>query len=511
MAVRRGSAAEATTGREAPRRTTGIPKVSIMNKLIPTVLLAAAAALVACGGGSGMSSPTTATGNTPVMTTGTITGFGSIYVNGVHFQTTSATIRKNGQVVAQSALKVGEVAHIKGSENDSDGTGNADSVDVEQNVVGPIDKIDKTSTPNTITVLGQTVKIDNGTSFSPDVKDISGLNPKDFVEVSGLIAADGSISATRIERDTSAGTLQVLGKVSKLTTNTFMINALTVNYSTANLTGFASGPANDDLVEVQGTMFDPNSVTLTATRVDKQMSDEEQAGDHRDMELEGLINSFTSPTDFKVGDQKVTTTGTTVYRNGTVADLANDVKVEVEGSLNPSNVLVADVVSFHHNGGIELQSTVEAVDPVAGTLKVLGVEITVTSSTRFEDRSSAQVEMFSLSNIKQGDTVDVRGFENPAAKGTLIATRLEREPASTEVEVGGPFAAGTSPSQFTVFGITVDASTATTLRDASGATLTLDAFLTQAVGQNVEVTGQLSGMSMIVTASEARIHAPGND
>jgi len=36
----------------------------------------------------------------------TITGFGSVYVNGVHFQTTRATIRKNGQVVAQSALKV---------------------------------------------------------------------------------------------------------------------------------------------------------------------------------------------------------------------------------------------------------------------------------------------------------------------------------------------------------------------------------------------------------------------
>jgi hypothetical protein len=77
-----------------------------------------------------------------------------------------------------------------------------------------------------------------------------------------------------------------------------------------------------------------------------------------------------------------------------------------------------------------------------------------------------------------------------------------------EVEVSGPFAAGTLP-QFKVFGITVEASTTTTLKDAGGATLTLADFLTQAVGQNVEVTGQLSGM--IVTASEARIHAPGND
>jgi hypothetical protein len=251
--------------------------------------------------------------------------------------------------------------------------------------------------------------------------------------------------------------------------------------------------------------FDSATTTLTATRVDKQMSDEEQAGDHRDMEHEGLITRFASATDFDVAGEPVTTTSATVYRNGTAADLALNVRVEVEGSPNSSNVVVADVISFQHNGGVELQSTVTAV--TASTLTVLGVEITVTSTTRFEDRSSAQVQMFSLSNISVGDTVDVHGFESPAGSGKLVATRLEREPPSTEVEVSGPFAAGTSP-QFMVFGITVDASSAT-LRDAGGATLTLADFLTQAVGKSVEVSGQLSGT--IVTASEARIHAPGND
>jgi len=480
-----------------------------MNKIIPTVLLAAAAALVACGGGSGMSS-TTPPGSAKLMARGTITGFGSIYVNGVHFKTTSATIRKNRQVVAQSALKVGEIARIKGSKNSADGTGNADSVDVEENVVGPIATID--TTLNTLTVLGQTVKIDAGTSFSSDVQpaDITGLKVDDFVEVSGLTAADGTISATRIGREASAGTLQVLGTVASVDTvaHTFMINALIVNYSAANLTGFTSGaPANDDVVEVQGTSFDAGTTTLTATSVDKQMSDAEEAGAHEDMEREGLITRFASATDFDVEGEPVTTTSATVYRNGTAADLALNVKVEVEGSLDSSNVLVADVVSFDRNGGVELQSTVTAVDATAGTLTVLGVQITVTSTTRFEDKSSAQVEMFSLSNISVGDTVDVHGFESPAGSGKLVATRLDREPASTEVEVSAPFAAGTSP-QFSVFGITVDGSSAT-LRDASGATLTLADFLTQAAGHSVEVSGQLSGM--IVTASEARIYTPGTN
>src|SRR5882762_266216 len=448
-----------------------------MNKIIPTVLLAAAAALVACGGGSGMSG-TTPPGSTPVMATGTITGFGSIYVNGVHFKTTSATIRKNGQVVAQSALRVGEVARIKGTKNDSEG--DADSVDVDENVVGPIAAIN--TMLNTLTVLGQTVKIDAGTSFNSDVQpaDITGLKVDDFVEVSGLTAADGTITATRIERQASAGTLQVLGTVASVDTaaHTLMINALIVNYSAANLTGFTSGqPANGDLAEVHGTTFDSATTTLTATSVDKQMSDAQQeAGDHGEMEREGLITRFASATDFDVAGEPVTTTAATVYHNGTAADLALDVKVEVEGSLNSSNVQVADVVSFDRNGGVELQSNVTAVDTTAGTLTVLGVQITVTSTTRFEDKSSAQVEMFNLSNISVGDTVDVRGFESPAGSGKLVATRLDREPASMEVEVSGPFTAGTSP-QFMVFGITVDASSAT-LRGAGGATLTLADFLT---------------------------------
>jgi hypothetical protein len=479
-----------------------------MSKLVLTIFAAAAAALVvACGGGGGMSSTAMPAGVAPVMATGTITGFGSIYVNGIHFQTTSATIRKNGQAVAQSALKVGEVARVKGTKNASEGTGVAESVDVEENVVGPIAVID--TVKNTLTVLGQQVKIGNATSFSSDVQpaDITGLKVADFVEVSGLAAADGTIDATRIERDASAGTLQVLGKVASVDTvaHTFMINALIVNYSAATLGGFAGGqPANGDLVEVHGTVFDAATTTLTATRVDKQMSDEEEAGDHRDMEREGLITRFVSATDFDVAGEPVTTTSATVYHNGTVADLALNVKVEVDGSPNGSNVLVADVVSFHRTGGIELQSTVTALDATAGTLTVLGVQITVNSSTRFEDKSAAGIETFSLSNINVGDTVEVRGFESPAGSGKLVATRLDREAPSTDVEVSGPFAAGTTP-KFTVFGITVDGSPAT-LQGADGASLTLADFLLKAVGQSVEVRGQLSGT--IVMASEARIQAP---
>src|SRR5258708_36506966 len=135
-----------------------------MLKLREVLITAIVAAyVVACGGGSSsdLRSPP---GMSPAMTTGVITGFGSIFVNGIHFQTTSATIRKNGQTVDQSQLAVGEVARIKGERDDAQGTGVAEEVDVDENVVGAISMID--STAGTVTVLAQTVKINAGTPFS---------------------------------------------------------------------------------------------------------------------------------------------------------------------------------------------------------------------------------------------------------------------------------------------------------------------------------------------------------
>src|SRR5437879_3639227 len=440
---------------------------------------------------------------TPVLATGTITGFGSIYVNGVHFQTSSATIRKNGQTVAESQLAVGEVARVKGEKNDTDGTGVADSIDVDESVVGPIAAIDTTN--SVVTVLGQTVKINTGTSFSMDVQpaSLAGLKVGDVIRVSGLIDSSGNIVASRIERTGASAELQVLGTVASLdmTAHTFKINALVVNYSSANLTGFASGqPSDGDLGEVQGTMFDATTMTLTATHVARQQSEQEEAGSD-EMEREGLITRFASATDFDVAGKPVTTTSSTVYRNGTAGDLALNAKVEVEGTLNSSNVLVASVVTFHHNGRIELESTATALDATAGTLTVLGVQVTVTSTTRFEDKSSTEMEKFNLSNIMVGDTVEVRGFESPAGSGKVVATRIERQPASTTVTVNGPFTAGTSPD-FTVLGITIDASSAT-IKGLGDMTLTLADFLTQAVGHSVEVSGTLSGTT--VMASEIRI------
>jgi hypothetical protein len=458
--------------------------------------------LGACGGGSMSSNP--ASNSVAVASAGVITAFGSVYVNGVRYDVSAARLQKNGVSVMQTALAVGELAVVKGQQDQATGQGHAESVDVEDSVVGPVASIDQAA--NSLVVLGQTVLVTANTSFASKITPATlvGLSIGNIVEVSGLVNATGSITATRIGLAATGEALQVLGTVAGLNTasHTFMIDGLTVGMTSATLSGFTSGqPANGDAVEVQGTVFDATTMTLTATSVRLATNERSEATAGGRVEEEGLVTRFVSATDFDVNGAPVTTSATTVYKGGVVADLALNVRVEVAGTLNASNVLVADTVQISHVAVIGIESTVSAVNAMAGTLTVQGVAITVDANTRFEDRSSAQVQLFTLKDVNVGDSVEVRGYENPAGSGMVLAKRLERVPATTVVEVRGPFTAATAP-QFKILGIVIDTTGATFGGVESHQTMTSTEFFAQAPGKIVDVSG--TGTAT-VTATTVRI------
>jgi hypothetical protein len=86
------------------------------------VSLLAGSSLVACGGGGGGSStPENTTPDTPAPTEttiaqGVVTGFGSVIVNGVHFDVSAASINVDGNSQVESDLGVGQLVRITGSD-----------------------------------------------------------------------------------------------------------------------------------------------------------------------------------------------------------------------------------------------------------------------------------------------------------------------------------------------------------------------------------------------------------
>src|SRR5262245_31586970 len=308
------------------------------------------------GGGGGNSTtpettPSSSATTTAVVSTGPITGFGSVILNGIEFETAQAEIKVEDQVVREDELRIGMRVAVEGV-RDNNGVARATRVVFRKNVEGLIDSIDLVNN-NKFVVLGQTVHVDSLTAIEDRAQSssiaLSSLAVGQFVEVSGLVDANGEILATRIERKTGfvAGVteVEVRGTLSGLNTNarTFALGALTVNFSTATVAGGTL--SNGVFVQVRGTQTAPGSI-VTATRVTVEDPTVGGAAGTK-IEIEGFVTAFTSATDFRVNvGQAVRTTTQTVFENGTANDLALNARLEVEGQLDTNGTLVAEKISF---------------------------------------------------------------------------------------------------------------------------------------------------------------------
>jgi len=483
----------------------------ILPPLRSLLVVATLGALVACGGGGGSTTATGSTGGTPaaqaVLVTGTITGFGSVHVNGVHFETSGASILRDKQSITQQSLRVGQFVTIKGSVSADGVNGSATTVEQDDNLEGPITQLDATA--QTFVVLSHTVKVTADTSFDASLSPatFAGLSVGLQVEVSGTPDSTGAIVATRIEkRAAGVTTLEVLGKVSALDTTAkkFNIDTLVVNYATATLEDFpSSGIKADDMVEVKGSSTN-GAGELVATKVELRNAEASAGASRR--EIEGLVTRFASPADFDVAGRKVTTTGSTTFQNGVAGDLKLDARVEAEGSIDASGVLVAVKIEFKRGGSAGLAGKVEAVTPATsgsgGTIKVLGVTITLDAKTRIEDKSPAKVDLFRINDINAGDYVRIRGTETAAL--ALTATRLERDtaPSSGESFVRGTVRDVVRPS-FTVLGVKVDSDTSTQFRfSAPSGTSAADAFFASGAGSVVSARGIATNGTIAATRVE---------
>lgn len=451
--------------------------------------------LSACGGGGGDSPgamPPAAPQNSAVLSSGTVTGFGSVFVNSVRFDTSSAAFMINGRSGSQSDLRVGHQVTVHGHR---DGAGNsfADRVDFDDAVQGPVATVDVAG--GRLVVLDQTVLTDADTSFDDNIPtaSLAGLAVGDIVEVSGMRRADGSIQATRIERKPAGTIFEVTGVASAVDTSThkFHVNTLIVDYSAASVQDFPGGqPRNGDLIEAKGNTIN-GSGELMATSIELKRA-EDNPGAGLQVEVEGLITRFISPTDFDVAGQRVSSNASTRYENGTAADLALNVKVEVEGQVDTAGVLVASKVQFKRQSSSRIEARVDSVDRAANRLVVLGIDVTVNSATRVEDKSDQRIASFNLGDVAAGDFVEVRGAELPADSNDVVASRLERRRSENEVRLRGLVDAVTRPT-FTILGVTIQTDAATQFENAADVAFSADAFFADAAGRNVSVKGTVSG------------------
>ncbi len=110
--------------------------------------------LISCGGGGSGQLAEGGIGGTGI-STGRITGFGSVFVNSVGFNTDDAVITVDGEVASEADLGIGMVVAVEGTFDPNGLTGKANRITYEEIVEGTVDAIDGAA--ESLVVLGQTV------------------------------------------------------------------------------------------------------------------------------------------------------------------------------------------------------------------------------------------------------------------------------------------------------------------------------------------------------------------
>lgn len=407
--------------------------------LLVTLLLSLT--LSACGGAALMLAEGGISGTG--ISAGSITAFGSIFVNGVEYDVDQASFTRNGvPVSSQNEYGIGEYVTVTGTVNPDGVTGTASMVDFSNALLGVV----TTASPDGVTleVLGQPVST-NALTVLSGFSLLTDLTVGNVVEVSGVRDTGGVLFATNIRLLSTSyqlgETLELKGMIDTVNTaiQTFTMGGLTVDYVGASLQGFPSGiPEVGQYVEVKSQQALTEG-TLMASAIEMKNGTLELS-EGTEVELEGLITRFVSARDFSVNGVAVITDANTKFEDGSGNDLALNALVEVDGSVNAAGVLVADEVSIKQSNTVsilELEGNITAINPNTQRFTLLepdgtSYSVTVNTSTIWEDESANAISQMNFSQLNVGDflEVDSKTLNN----GQLLALRIKREDEEDEDE-----------------------------------------------------------------------------
>jgi hypothetical protein len=452
----------------------------------------------ACGGGGGGGMGTEQAPSASI-SSGTITAFGSVFVNGHEFHTTHATVTDDDTGISMdaSSLEVGMVVTIKPTELSTDEAPEAAEIHISPLARGFVDASDGGA--GTLTVMGQTVKLTSGTAFSDHRACTSAATPcAPIAGQAGLSVTSGTIAGTFVAVhgylfSSSSGNAQIIAtlvsvldyttqgstpSVFKLegvvtavdATPSVKIGAESVDLSHAlcavdgQSVACASAFHVGDVVAARGTTPPTAGVfAAQAARLARLLPQTPGAT----VEIEGKVASVTGTT-FVVRGIAVDGSALPMGQMPAPGD-----KVEVLGVVasDGQSIKATRIERDEHaaSARLVLAGPLTSVAPgtASGTFSVvvLGQTATVTADTRIADRTTALPTTFNIGNFQsylQGKSIFVVVRTIIDGTGALQATGFDIVPAPFGGFVGvagavdaAPVALGSGTSTVMVHGVSI--------------------------------------------------------
>ena len=381
--------------------------------------------LQACSGGGGAS----ASSGGAATINGTVTGFGSVMVDGVEVEDAYARIAHENAdgSLSSDVLQLGQRVRLS-----HDGAGRASQVLIDAAVIGQASSIDTVA--NTLTVAGQSVLVNINSASGPltvfggGYTSLSDIQVNDLVQVHGTPVYDTvsqryQVQATRIQKDSGVARVQINGQISSYATTTggasFALNGLTVS-TTAGTSIRPSGSTLADGLQVTayGTSLSGSMLNATHIRVNKNQN----SGDTTmQAQLSGLVSAYDSVAG------TFTVQGTTI-RLGTLtppANLANNAYVMVKGSVGTDGIVTAGSINVRTSDTSTALAQVQLIGPISdfvdsSSFIVRGVPVDAHTATLANCTGTPP--------LAEGVTVRVQASQQ-AGTAVVLATSVSCQPA----------------------------------------------------------------------------------
>lgn len=433
----------------------------------------------ACGGGGGGSSLDVADGGIrgTGASVGPVSGFGSVFVNGIRFET-DGTVTSDDGIVREDQLDEGMILRIDGQWR-ADGEGTAEQVEYDDTFRGEVVIVSETFDPDdssmresvTFTVYGQTVVADKQTVFKG--LSLQTIDSGGFVRVSGWRLPDGRYRASYVgSLNGAADDVEIEGPVDDNSVdvglNRFLINGFPVEYD--NTTTFGDGLSESDLndpglvVEVEGRIgLVGGAPGLIASQIEQDETRRYQRGDDDDIEFAGPVaTTFDDASrSFTINGLTVVVPDDEVFEDGlSGADLQPGLLIQVEGAFLADGRVEADEIEIRDaNAEVEGPINQASIDFSTRSFLVGGVRVQVTPLTIITDDDDDQ--RIGLADLSGAFDVEVEGIERSTDGGEVFleATKVEREledDSDNEFEVTGRLRA-IDDTTITVLGVRIRA------------------------------------------------------
>jgi len=381
-------------------------------------------ALAGCGGGDDLAGVGTGGTGQIAYSSGPVSGFGSVIVNGVRFDDRGARVTDDaGRPRDLASLAIGMVVEVDGRVAEDGATGTAERIRIVSELRGPIESIDLQA--GRFAVLGAVVQTGVATAF-PDARGLAGLAVGALVEVHGFADVTAALlRATLVETPdapVAARALKLRGTIGTLdaATGGFVVGGLAIDprgarVSNAPATGLQAGQA----VRLEGTasprsgVWRPDTITVLEAGVG--------AGGSVRAQIEGTVVAFKSVSDLCVAGVPVDASGATFVDGLRPAQLRDGRRLRLIGLTSTDGRVMAKVVQPRDDDAID--GSGEDAVRFAGTI------------LRFASLADFQVR------DRAGRRFAVDGSGATLAPGTTVADLRLGAAVMVEGRRGTPFAA----------------------------------------------------------------------